>query len=161
MTTLGENNKAHNDTNKIKVVKAGVKGTETNTETKDETNTETKTENEMCMICGDSLGEGCIETLQCGHNYHYMCIFKTFQICKRGHYSSHKNKCPYCRQSSGYLPLVNGLAKPIKHIHYDPAYPIPEYVPVRCTYILKRGKNKGNPCDCKCQVGMFVCKRHS
>ena len=115
----------------------------------------------MCMICGDLLCERYTETLTCNHTYHYDCIMKTYQMNKKGTSKHHKNRCPYCRTSCGYLPIVNGILKPIKCIHYDPRYAPPVYVPIRCSHILTRGKNKGQTCNCKCQIGFYTCKRHT
>lgn len=112
-----------------------------------------------CMICGESLKTGFTERLTCNHVYHYECILKTFQMVKPP--GSSKNRCPYCRANVGYLTLVNGLTHPLPKIHYNPLLTTcPEYVPQRCSHILTRGVHKGQPCDKKCQLGLFVCKIH-
>ena len=118
-------------------------------------------EDEDCMVCGESLKIGYTEKLACNHVYHYECILKTFQMVKP--IGTHKNRCPYCRKGSGYLTLVNGLTRPLPNIHYNPKLSPkgPEYVPIRCTHLLTRGKHKGQTCDKKCQLGLFVCKAHN
>ena len=122
---------------------------------------ENQIEDEDCMVCGESLKIGFTEKLACNHVYHYECILKTFQMVKP--MGTHKNRCPYCRKGSGYLTLVNGLTRPLPNIHYNPKLTPkgPEYVPIRCTHILTRGKHKGQTCDKKCQLGLFVCKAHN
>ena len=114
-------------------------------------------EHAECGICGDMLQCQCCEKLDCGHMFHYECIFQTFKVMKRDGYA---NRCPYCRKKSGYLPLVNGLFKLVPKIHYDPKGNIPVYESTRCSYVLKKGKNKGQACGKKCQVGYDVCKAH-
>ena len=49
---------------------------------------------ELCMICGDKLSDKYIQKLDCGHEYHYECILKSFQTSQE-----HNNVCPYCRHN--------------------------------------------------------------
>ena len=117
---------------------------------------------ELCMICGVSLDIGYTECLPCNHAYHYECIMKTYQMSclgKKGIH--HKNRCPYCRKSSGLLPIVNGLTKLHAGIHYEYLSDIPPYVPIKCNHVMTRGKHKGCPCNRKCQTGFYVCKMHN
>ena len=116
-------------------------------------------DDKKCGICGDVLSTQFCETLRCGHIFHYECILKTFKINKTTGYGS-PNRCPYCRQKSGYLPPVNGLSKLIPKIHYPQKGPPPPYQSTRCSHTLKRGKNKGQECGKKCQVGYDICKPH-
>ena len=106
-----------------------------------------------CDICGDLLNDKCVIKLNCNHSFHYECVMKSFQCDKKKH-----NKCPLCRQTHGLLPIVNGLPKLIRGIHYIDA--MPQHTEVRCCELLKSGKRKGLPCGCKCMIGMNICKRH-
>jgi len=109
---------------------------------------------EVCIICGDKLSDKYIQKLDCGHEYHYECILKSFT-----HSKECKNTCPYCRQIQDKLPIVNGLKKLNIGIHYDKNEKI-DYQNIMCTYSLKSGKNKGNICNKNCKVGFNVCGRH-
>ena len=42
-----------------------------------------------CTICLEELGERNITTLDCGHSFHYRCIFQ---------WNAQHNSCPFCRQ---------------------------------------------------------------
>ena len=107
---------------------------------------------EDCAICGEPLTDKCFHELDCGHTYHYECILKTYT------HNRVKTQCPLCRKNGGLLPLVNGLTKLQKYIHYIDEYP--EYTSSKCTTILKSGKRKGQTCDNKCMIGQTMCKRH-
>jgi len=109
---------------------------------------------ELCNICGDKLSDKYTISLNCNHTYHYECIQKTFMYDRKK-----MNNCPLCRQSNGILPLVNGLQKLIKGIHYVNEYP-KTYNAGKCCEILKSGKRKGMTCGIKCALGMDICKRH-
>ena len=71
----------------------------------------------FCDICGESHKLKSVHTLQCNHSYHYECIQKSFLYDRKRH-----NNCPLCRKPAGLLPLVNGLPKLIKGIHYKGCY---------------------------------------
>ena len=116
-------------------------------------------DSEGCGICGDELSAHYCETLSCNHTFHYECILKTFQMAKKGIYY-YRNRCPYCRTKTGFLPIVNGITKPSVHIHYSPDGPIPPYIPIRCQHVLTRGIHKGDPCNKKSCVGTTLCKVH-
>ena len=107
-----------------------------------------------CDICGDAHKDKFMITLNCNHSFHYECVMKSFQCDKK----ASGNNCPLCRQTHGLLPVVNGLPKLIRGIHYINA--MPQHTQVRCCELLKSGKRKGLPCGCKCMIGMNVCKRH-
>ena len=112
-----------------------------------------------CMICALPLSDAYCEKLSCSHIFHYECLLKTFVFGQRQTYK-HTNRCPYCRDKSAYLPVINGLTRLIPSIHYC-AGDIPPGCPqIRCQHILSRGKNKGNLCDKKCQIGYGRCKTH-
>jgi len=109
-----------------------------------------------CDICGDPHSLKYVQTLKCNHSYHYECIQKSFQCTrKKG------NLCPLCRQHHGLLPIVNGLPKLMKGIHYvDLTNGFPEWTNTPCNCILKSGKRKGMECSAKCMLGFTSCKRH-
>ena len=108
-----------------------------------------------CDICGDLLNDKCVIKLNCNHSFHYECVMKSFQCEKKK-----MNSCPLCRQTHGLLPVVNGLTKVTRGIHYIDYKNIPQLNNTPCCTILKSGKRKGEPCNAKCMLGMTVCKRH-
>lgn len=108
-----------------------------------------------CDICGDLLNDRCVIKLNCNHSFHYECVMKSFHCEKKK-----MNSCPLCRQSHGLLPVVNGLTKVTRGIHYIDYKDIPELNNTPCCTLLKSGKRKGEPCNAKCMLGMTVCKRH-
>lgn len=114
-------------------------------------------ENSSCDICGELLEIKYFHTLKnCNHTYHYECIMKTFMYDKK-----RKNQCPLCRTENGLLPIVNGLSKLTKGIHYnDVTVNLPNYESISCNAILQSGKRKGQECGSKCMLGLSVCKRH-
>ena len=117
---------------------------------------ELKNSSSSCDICGDLLNLKYTHTLPtCNHIYHYECIMKTFMFNK-----NKCNFCPLCRTKSGLLPIVNGLPKLIKDIHYIHYNNIPEYECKPCNATLKTGKRKGLECGSKCIIGSHICKRH-
>lgn len=113
----------------------------------------------LCAICGSEMDEMFSLKLPCGHEFHYECLYKTFAAVKKTSYK-YRNHCPYCRDKSGFLPIVNGLTRAIQGIHYEQGQEPPDIPKVRCQHILVRGKNKGSPCDKKCQLGFTMCKTH-
>jgi len=109
-----------------------------------------------CDICGDPHKLKYVHTLKCNHSYHYECIMKSF-MCdrKRG------NQCPLCRAKNGLLPLVNGLSKLTRGIHYnDLTKGLPVYECKPCNAVLQSGKRKGQDCSAKCMIGQSICTRH-
>ena len=109
---------------------------------------------DYCAICSEDSNTKYVHTLPCGHKFHYECIQKSFQYDR-----TKMNQCPACRKPSGLLPLVNGLPKLLKNIHYYNTYP-KDYKVTRCVEILKSGKRKGVSCSAKCMLGFTICKRH-
>ena len=120
---------------------------------------------EECSICGVDIGDKFCYELKCSHKFHYDCLMKTFMI------SSNKinhNSCPYCRQNTDLLPLVNGLKKVIPGIHCNHStkefilkkQELKENYSEPCKHILVRGKNKGNQCNKICLLGYENCKAH-
>ena len=123
---------------------------------------------EDCSICGLNLKDKYSHQLKCNHIFHYECLMKTFSHNLGKHYGGKKtyNSCPYCRNKCEYLPIVNGLKKLIVGVHFAT---IQEFSDengftknknTQCKFILTRGKNKGNECAKKCQLGYDYCKIH-
>ena len=110
-----------------------------------------------CNICGDRLGNLPTHTLECNHHFHYECILKSFQTSQE-----HNNVCPYCRHTIERLPVVNGLKKLTRGIHYITEYEKINYnyKNIPCQHVLKSGKNKGELCNKNCIVGSDCCGRH-
>jgi len=124
-----------------------------------------------CPICHTELNDDeKIETLKCGHKFHYECIFITYKFNSSKYKGNKLRKCPYCRDNGGYLSLQNNLV-PIKDIHeeynifikYLQEDNIDEYMKFlnkdKCLAILKTGKNKNEQCSSKTLNNNF-CKRH-
>ena len=105
---------------------------------------------ETCAICGDDLNNEFTHTMECGHTFHYMCLFHTFKSCKG-------NACPYCGTLNNKLPLVNGVKKIVPSIHMMDE----SFVNKPCCAIIQRGKNKGNMCNKNCELGYGYCKIHN
>jgi hypothetical protein len=112
------------------------------------------TSEECCGICGEEHSRKYVHTLKCNHSYHYECILKTFTFDRK-----RTNACPLCRQPNGFLPLVNGLPRLYKYIHYVGDHPT-NYECTPCNIVLQSGKRKGNECGKKCMIGLSMCKRH-
>jgi hypothetical protein len=107
---------------------------------------------EDCAICGESMQCKFTHEMRCKHTFHYECLLKTLLVAKH-------TRCPYCRKSGDLLPLVNGLNKLHKGVHYK--YEKPEdYVSSPCSTLLKSGKRKGQPCGATCMMGYDMCTRH-
>jgi hypothetical protein len=111
----------------------------------------------LCSICYDPIKEDDeISTLSCNHRYHYQCIYLIYKSMP-----PNKRQCPYCRADGGYLKLLPGK-KPLKGIHaeyYIDNYEI-QYIPGKCKYILKRGKNSGSQCSFNIKNSSGYCTRH-
>jgi hypothetical protein len=110
-----------------------------------------------CDICGESHMCKYMHTLPCKHAFHYECIMKSHVATR-----SKCNTCPLCRTPSGFLPIVNGLSKVIRGIHYShkAAHAPPMENSQPCSTLLKSGKRKGQECGAKCMIGFGECKRH-
>ena len=106
-------------------------------------------ETKECSICGEDDKFSIKHTLCCNHTFHYNCLFLTFKNMKT-------NRCPYCRKSGNYLPLLNGIKKTYINIHEmnDDFQNIP------CSSLIQRGPNKDKPCGKNCHLGFNFCKMH-
>lgn len=126
----------------------------------------------ICGICHEVLKDD-IQTLECGHKYHYDCILESYiNDCKKNKY---EKKCPYCRKKGGYLELKPNSI-PLKDIHKE-YYSFMVHIKnnnkdeiinyldqSKCLSILKTGKNKGLQCSnkvyaknhCKTHYNMFL-----
>merc|ERR1712110_547286 len=80
-------------------------------ETSQNTNSDIK-----CPICFDNL-DGDIVTLNCGHKFHYDCIFNSY-LSKFKSNKYNIRTCPYCREYGGYLDIKKGVW-PEKYIHKE------------------------------------------
>jgi len=88
-----------------------------------------------CTICSRELISNKF-SLDCGHEYHYECIYNWFKKTVSTMHSSKNRECPYCRKQSNYLPLKEGYSY-IKHLH-DPIHqPIQKITP--CKGVTKNG----------------------
>ena len=129
-----------------------------------------------CAICGLSLSDGYVHKLDCGHEFHYECLLKSFKSKTHGNYSYYKksnNNCPYCRSPNNILPIVNGLKK-IEvgiHIKVNDFYKnkglgtvynnkLINLQNVTCKAILKKGKRVGETCGKSCKLGSYYCGSH-
>lgn len=119
-------------------------------------------DNDECSICGEIDKYKYKIKLSCGHSYHYECIMKTFEYDRDTSNGKKKysNYCPYCSKDVGLLPIINGLTKSIKGIHYDICVPKPKINQQNCIGIIQSGKNKGKICGRKCILGYNYCKLH-
>lgn len=113
---------------------------------------------EECAICGLKLKEKYSYQLNCNHCFHYDCLLKTFN----NHYNKKNRRCPYCKNKSDHLPLINGIKKPIENIHYTTQIELDNLIikNERCCHILTKGKRKGDKCNKKCKLGYYYCQCH-
>ena len=113
------------------------------------------TDIEECPICGDDLNSKYVHELECGHKFHYECLFKSLKF-------QNKNICPTCRKPFNLLPIVNGLKKLEYKIHYDNTNKdLIKLDNIKCNHILTKGKNKGKKCNKNCKLGYFTCTAHT
>lgn len=104
-----------------------------------------------CCICGESKESKFCHKLECGHEFHYNCLFLSFKNMKT-------NSCPVCRSSHNLLPLVNGIKK-INPLIHDTSN-IDTFENIKCQHILKKGKRKGEECSNNCLLGYNYCGIH-
>ena len=108
----------------------------------------------MCYICCCELDKNDCDSniikTKCNHLFHYDCL-KTSHINKKtlGYNYYTKKECPYCRTSTGWLPLIEEI--PIKNVHKE-FYDANKQSPLLCKAIIKSGKKKGMMCGCLVKV---------
>lgn len=134
-----------------------------------ELNLDTNTDDEkydenICLITKMPLTTNYIK-LGCNHTFNYVPLFN--EVCNQKIAKNkildvtslyvNQIKCPYCRTKFDnllpYLPdegvnKVNGVNHPLKYSMFLS----------NCKYILKSGKNKGNPCNKLCNFD--YCTKH-
>ena len=133
-----------------------------------------ETEEILCNICHtDFEPTDDMVKLQCGHEFHYECIYITYKNnIDKNKYNKKIRICPYCRKYGGYLELKKGVI-PVKDIHteynefiYYIVHDIKEkYIHYldqsKCLAILKTGKNQGQQCSLnQSKDNNNFCKRH-
>lgn len=105
---------------------------------------------EHCLISRMSVDETNSVRLPCNHVYHI--DYYSASVRKR-------HRCPYCAlvyapedlerpcsECGQVTPIQNGKCKK----HNQP----------RCSFIIKKGKNKGKECGLRAGTGFSVCARH-
>lgn len=126
-----------------------------------------------CSICYDTINSEDAQLIECGHVFHYDCIYRTFcnQIGKLK-YKRKKRICPFCRFECQLLPSKPGFI-PKKNVTEDANYFIEQmrqenydsikafFKPHLCHKILKSGANKGMQCSRKKKDGSLFCGNHS
>ena len=55
---------------------------------------------DLCDICGDLKSTGFIQKLDCGHEFHYECLIKSFN---HSYNVERDRKCPDCREKTDYF----------------------------------------------------------
>jgi hypothetical protein len=113
-------------------------------------------EQTTCLICGENLEDKYSLQLNCKHSYHYECLQTSLDYMNKN--KTCDNRCLYCNQSFGLIPVVNGLKKLKYGIHWIDTPP--EYENKKCDFILTRGKRKGEKCNKYCRVGYDKCSFH-
>lgn len=115
-----------------------------------------------CPVCCETLNRDKEEIvkLNCGHEYHYSCIFMSYKSAISLNRYSTKRECPYCRSKGDYLELKPGTV-PIKGIHeeyYDSLagklikvdiLREKYFDPNKCQSLLVSGANKFQQCSRK------------
>ena len=89
-------------------------------------------EQTTCLICGENLEEKYSLQLNCKHSYHYECLQTSLDYMNKN--KTGDNRCLYCNQSFGLIPVVNGLKKLKYGIHWIDTPP--EYENKKCDFIL-------------------------
>ena len=126
-----------------------------NYDSDNDSNDETNNQDNKCLISRDALDSTKI-TLPCKHSFNYVPLYKEVFNQKKKITATevvrlryNQIKCPYCRTIHNYLipykkidgvELVHGVNTPRKYVYYEN----------ECSYIYKRGSNKGNICGIRC-----------
>ena len=121
-----------------------------------------------CLITHEILKDPYI-SFPCEHKFNYLPLYneiirqktrsgKKFNTLESTYLAPNQIKCPYCRkiynfvlpyiQSAG-VERISGVNSPNKWC----------YMPNRCNYIFKSGKNKNSFCDVKCYGEL--CQKHT
>lgn len=118
---------------------------------------------DVCPVCCETFDRekesDNIVKLNCGHEYHYNCIFQSYKSAISLNRYTKKRECPYCRSKGDYLKLMPGTV-PIKGIHEEYLslagktvnikYIRDKYfVPDKCQALLVSGANKFQQCSKK------------
>ena len=123
-----------------------------------------------CAICYDELNNrNEIVKLNCGHEFHYECIFYAYK-------TKNKRKCPFCRGYGGYLQLKKNEF-PVKNVHYE-FNEIELYINSKnyeklqevcdkyydnskCNSIILNGQKKGSQCSKSKSQNSNYCYMHN
>jgi|SaaInlStandDraft_1057018.scaffolds.fasta_scaffold155419_2 hypothetical protein len=128
-----------------------------------------------CPICYDPLNNNKVIGLECGHVFHYKCIYDIFRHeLKNAYHSATRRKkriCPFCRYKCGPLPTMTGFI-PIKYVTENANFFYEElnknnyelienyFNPEKCHCLLKSGQNKGLQCSKKKVNDSLYCRQH-
>ena len=112
-------------------------------------------EDNKCLISRNVLDNTKI-TLPCNHSFNYLPLYKEvfnqkkkMNVIEVVRLRYNQIKCPYCRTIHNYLipykkmeqvELVHGVNTPRKYVYYEN----------QCSYVYKRGHNKGKVCGIRC-----------
>jgi hypothetical protein len=93
-----------------------------------------------CMISKDPLDDHSAITLDCGHVFNYVPLFK--ELCRSKTHKKGSIACPYCRVVTPHtLPLyIHDEVMPVIGVNTPSKSILPKYV---CTWTMKAGPNKG------------------
>jgi hypothetical protein len=121
----------------------------------DDSDTDTDNNIKTCLISRQELNNTKI-SLPCNHEFNYMPLYNEIFNQKRKasvtetiRLKYNQIKCPYCRTIHNYLipykkmdgvEIVYGVNSPRKYVYYENT----------CSYVYKRGTNKGNKCTIRC-----------
>lgn len=112
-------------------------------------------ENNKCLISRNVLDNTKI-TLPCKHSFNYLPLYKEvfnqkkkIRVTEIVRLRYNQIKCPYCRTIHDYLipykkmdgvELIHGVNSPRKYVYFEN----------QCSYVYKRGSQKGKICGIRC-----------
>ena len=107
----------------------------------------------VCLISKEKIKNKI--TLNCNHNFEYLYLYKEILQSTKNKYKNinyiNGFSCPYCRFEHKYfLPYNNNISELNKIIDGTDTIAINKKFKneiLKCTCILKSGKNKGSPCN--------------
>lgn len=75
---------------------------------------------DVCPVCCETFNRERDEIvkLNCGHEYHYTCIYQSYRAAISLNRYATKRECPYCRSKGEFLKLKPGMV-PMKGIHQE------------------------------------------